>query len=84
MNYSFKIINSSAGSGKTFKLAIEFISKLLVTEDDNHFKSMLALTFTNKASAEMKDRILLYLLDLKEQRNDLILSLIHISEPTRP
>ena len=76
MNYSFKIINSSAGSGKTFKLAIEFISKLLVTEDDNHFKSMLALTFTNKASAEMKDRILLYLLDLKEQRNDIIKELV--------
>ena len=76
MNYSFKIINSSAGSGKTFKLAIEFISKLLVTEDDNHFKSMLALTFTNKASAEMKDRILLYLLDLKEQRNDVIKELV--------
>ena len=76
MNYSFKIINSSAGSGKTFKLAIEFISKLLVTEDDNHFKSMLALTFTNKASAEMKDRILLYLLDLKEQRNNVIKELV--------
>ena len=76
MNYSFKIINSSAGSGKTFKLAIEFISKLLVAEDDNHFKSMLALTFTNKASAEMKDRILLYLLDLKEQRNDVIKELV--------
>ncbi len=76
MNYSFKIINSSAGSGKTFKLAIEFISKLLATEDDNHFKSMLALTFTNKASAEMKDRILLYLFDLKEQRNDVIKELV--------
>ena len=76
MNYSFKIINSSAGSGKTFKLAIEFISKLLVTEDDNHFKSMLALTFTNKASAEMKDRILSYLWNLKEQRNERIKEII--------
>ena len=76
MNYSFKIINSSAGSGKTFKLAIEFISILLATEDDNHFKSMLALTFTNKASAEMKDRILSYLLDLREQRNDVIKELV--------
>ncbi len=61
MGYSFKIINSSAGSGKTFKLAIEYISKLLISRNDEHFKSMLALTFTNKASAEMKDRILLYL-----------------------
>ena len=76
MNYSFKIINSSAGSGKTFKLAIEFITKLLVTEDDNHFKSMLALTFTNKASAEMKDRILLYLLDLKENQNNVIKDIV--------
>ena len=76
MNYSFKIINSSAGSGKTFKLAIEFISKLLVIEDENHFKSMLALTFTNKASAEMKDRILSYLLDLKEKRNDVIKQIV--------
>ena len=76
MNYSFKIINSSAGSGKTFKLAIEFISKLLITKDENHYKSMLALTFTNKASAEMKDRILSYLWDLKEQRNDLIKEIV--------
>ena len=68
MDYSFKIINSSAGSGKTFNLAIEFISKLLQNKDDDHFKSMLALSFTNKASVEMKDRILAYLNDLKLQQ----------------
>ena len=63
MGYSFKIINSSAGSGKTFKLAIEYISNLLSKQNDEHFKSTLALTFTNKASAEMKYRILLFLND---------------------
>jgi len=73
MDYSFKIINSSAGSGKTFKLAIEYISKLFSKNNDEHFKSMLALTFTNKASAEMKYRILLYLNDLKHQRNKIVL-----------
>jgi len=67
MDYSFKIINSSAGSGKTFNLATEYISKLLNSQDDEHFKSMLALTFTNKASIEMKDRILIYLFDLKHK-----------------
>ena len=39
MDYSFKIINSSAGSGKTFNLATEYIAKLLKSEDEEHFKS---------------------------------------------
>ena len=77
MDYSFKIINSSAGSGKTFKLAIEYISKLFSKKNDEHFKSMLALTFTNKASAEMKYRILLYLNDLKS------VSYTHLTLPTK-
>ena len=76
MDYSFKIINSSAGSGKTFKLAIEYISKLFSQKNDEHFKSMLALTFTNKASAEMKYRILLFLNDLKHKRNEIVLEQI--------
>ena len=76
MDYSFKIINSSAGSGKTFNLAIEYISKLLNSKDDEHFKSMLALTFTNKASAEMKDRILVNLSNLKHQRDKIVLEII--------
>ena len=76
MDYSFKIINSSAGSGKTFKLAIEYISKLFSKKNDEHFKSMLALTFTNKASAEMKYRILFFLNDLKHKRNEIVLKQI--------
>jgi len=76
MDYSFKIINSSAGSGKTFNLATEYICKLLKSEDDEHFKSMLALTFTNKASVEMKNRILIYLSDLKYNRNQIIQEII--------
>ena len=76
MDYSFKIINSSAGSGKTFNLAIEYICRLLRSNDDEHFKAMLALTFTNKASVEMKDRILLYLSDLTNQRNKIIQEII--------
>ena len=76
MDYSFKIINSSAGSGKTFNLATEYIAKLLKSKDEEHFKSMLALTFTNKASIEMKDRILIYLSDLKYNRNIIIQEII--------
>ena len=76
MDYSSKIINSSAGSGKTFNLATEYIAKLLKSKDEEHFKSMLALTFTNKASIEMKDRILIYLSDLKYNRNIIIQEII--------
>ncbi len=50
------IYKASAGSGKTYTLAIEFI-KLLIKEPES-FKSILAVTFTNKATEEMKTRIL--------------------------
>ena len=51
-----KIYRASAGSGKTFTLAVEYI-KLLI-ENPLEYKNILAVTFTNKATAEMKNRIL--------------------------
>ncbi|WP_439185125.1 UvrD-helicase domain-containing protein [Carboxylicivirga taeanensis] len=62
-----KIYRASAGSGKTFTLSGEFI-KLLFREPQS-YKSILAVTFTNKATAEMKHRILdkLYALATAEQ-----------------
>ncbi len=50
-----KVFKASAGSGKTFTLAVEYI-KLLIA-DPAAYKHILAVTFTNKATAEMKDRI---------------------------
>lgn len=50
------IYKASAGSGKTFTLAINFI-RLLIEQPDN-YRYILAVTFTNKATAEMKQRIL--------------------------
>ncbi|MCG8701821.1 MAG: UvrD-helicase domain-containing protein, partial [Bacteroidales bacterium] len=52
-----KVIKASAGSGKTFNLALEYI-KILVNEYPHYYRHVLAVTFTNKATAEMKDRIL--------------------------
>ncbi|MEO8773180.1 MAG: UvrD-helicase domain-containing protein, partial [Gelidibacter sp.] len=53
----FLIYNASAGSGKTFTLVKAYL-KILFTSDQQHaFKNILALTFTNKAVAEMKARI---------------------------
>lgn len=50
------VYKASAGSGKTFTLAVEYI-KLLI-ENPNNYDSILAVTFTNKATEEMKMRIL--------------------------
>ena len=53
---SLKIYRASAGSGKTFRLAVEYITLLVVNPME--YQSILAVTFTNKATAEMKQRIL--------------------------
>ena len=57
----FKIINASAGTGKTFILVKEYLIKLISEGNTEFFKSMIALTFTNKAVNEMKHRIILNL-----------------------
>ena len=51
-----KIYRASAGSGKTFTLAVEYITLLMMNPME--YQNILAVTFTNKATAEMKQRIL--------------------------
>ena len=55
-NKALTIYKASAGSGKTFTLSIEYI-KLLILNPQS-YRSTLAVTFTNKATEEMKLRIL--------------------------
>ena len=50
------VYKASAGSGKTFTLATEYIR--LLVENPTSYKNILAVTFTNKATEEMKMRIL--------------------------
>ncbi len=57
MDSRLLIFSASAGSGKTFNLAVQYIA-LLVARNRREFASTLAVTFTNKATGEMKDRIL--------------------------
>lgn len=59
MKSSLTVYKASAGSGKTFTLAVQYI-KLLIAEESSRqtYSHILAVTFTNKATAEMKDRIL--------------------------
>ena len=53
-----RIMKASAGSGKTFNLAKTYIRLLLTDEERYSYRHILAVTFTNKATDEMKSRIL--------------------------
>ncbi|MDR2848715.1 MAG: UvrD-helicase domain-containing protein [Bacteroidales bacterium] len=63
-----KIYSASAGSGKTYNISKEYI-KLLLTERDYH-RRILAVTFTNKATEEMKLRIINELHQISTGKND--------------
>lgn len=67
---SLKVYKASAGSGKTFQLALEYISLALSNESPYTFSHILAVTFTNKATAEMKERILAQLYNLAHGQKD--------------
>ncbi|MBJ6119731.1 UvrD-helicase domain-containing protein [Pontibacter sp. BT310] len=54
----FKIYSSSAGSGKTYALTKEYLKLALHQPNPDYYRSILAITFTNDAAAEMKERIL--------------------------
>ena len=58
MKPNYEIYNASAGSGKTFALASRYLATCLGSNEEDFYRRILALTFTNKASEEMKSRIL--------------------------
>lgn len=63
-NGKLTIYKASAGSGKTFRLALEYIKLLLA--DPQAYRYILAVTFTNDATGEMKQRILAQLDGLRK------------------
>ena len=63
---TFQVYNASAGSGKTFTLVKQYLKVLLTSSDLFMFQKVLAITFTNKAAAEMKARVLFYLEEFAE------------------
>lgn len=60
----FIVYKSSAGSGKTFTLVREYLK--IVLKNPDHFRRVLAITFTNKAANEMKERVVRYLIALSD------------------
>ena len=81
---NFTVYRSSAGSGKTYTLAVNYlalaISKSLIKRD--YYKKILAITFTNKAAQEMKERVLYYL-NILSQGKDIDNILSEIISKTR-
>lgn len=59
---SVKIVRASAGSGKTYQLSYEYVKRVMTNPD--LYRSILAVTFTNKATEEMKRRIIREINDL--------------------
>lgn len=57
----FQVLHSSAGAGKTHALVKHYLGLCLRSEDPAAYRQVLALTFTNKAAAEMKERVMQYL-----------------------
>lgn len=57
----FEVLHSSAGAGKTHALVKYYLGHCLKGDDHAAYLHVLALTFTNKAAAEMKERVIGYL-----------------------
>lgn len=65
---SLQIYLASAGSGKTFNLVVEYLDLLM--KNPESFKNILAVTFTNASTKEMKDRIIEVLLYLRNAKDE--------------
>lgn len=74
------VYKASAGSGKTFTLAVEYIKLLIL--NPCAYRHILAVTFTNKATAEMKERILSQLYGIQIGDKDSEAYLHRIQEET--
>ena len=81
MNSQLTVYKASAGSGKTFTLAREYMT--LVIDNPHAYRTILAVTFTNKATEEMKLRILgqLYGIAHELPESDQYLVQIHAALP---
>jgi len=63
MRFQNRIITASAGTGKTYRLSLEYIAIILkyFEHPDFSLDSILAITFTRKATAEIRQEIIKHL-----------------------
>ena len=81
-NHRAEILSASAGSGKTYRLAYKYVRDVIAQPGD--YRNIIAVTFTNKATEEMKSRIIAQLHRLADnQRSDYLADLcrdLHLDE----
>ena len=79
-----KILKASAGSGKTYNLAREYIRLIVGSNQPDAYRHVLAVTFTNKATDEMKRRILkeLYTLSTTPEESPYLKDFVPSVQPT--
>jgi ATP-dependent exoDNAse (exonuclease V) beta subunit len=73
------ILKASAGTGKTYRLSLEYLAALLRGED---FEEIVVMTFTRKATAEIRERVLAHIEDIleREEKSEVFDSLKEIYE----
>jgi len=70
-NFIKKVINASAGTGKTYRLSLEYIALLLkFREQTASFREILVITFTRKATAEIRERIFQHMENIVQETDD--------------
>ena len=71
---SNQVITASAGTGKTYRLSVEYIKCLLEMfekgGDENCFRHILVITFTRKATAEIRSRVFKQIKDLLKRKEE--------------
>lgn len=74
-----KVITASAGTGKTYRLSLEFVNILLTNRECN-FDEILVITFTKKATAEIREKIFSHLEKLTTTGSEALMqSLVQIN-----
>ena len=74
----FHVVKASAGSGKTYRLVRDYLACCLWENNPHYFRHILAITFTNLAAQEMKERILSDVREVAEGRGSMHSSLLKI------
>jgi ATP-dependent exoDNAse (exonuclease V) beta subunit len=77
-----KIITASAGTGKTYRLSLEFLGLIYSYRHYPEFRydQILVITFTKKATAEIRERIYSHLQTLGNRSHDWIELAINLKE----